>query len=247
MSAACLLRCVGWLAGLALVLSPAARGLAGSLWLRRRPRAAVTVWCAWGAVGGIGVLAIPLSVGRSLAVGHWVGLSGAVMVPAPSGPDLLTGRDASPGVWDGAGGVALVVEAAVPLAYCVAGFRRPTVVLTRGCREMATATELRAIVAHERAHARGHHGLVIGLFLAWERTFPVLIGPRLALAAVTAATEMTADDAAVRAVGPAGTVRAIRRLSPPGNAGPDGVTWRPDPRTLARVRRLIPAPGRGVA
>lgn len=82
------------------------------------------------------------------------------------------------------------------VAYGLPGFR-PQVVLTRGALEALTDAELDAVLAHEQAHARGRHDLVVQPFVAWARTFPFLPPARRAVAAVGLLVEMLADDAAL--------------------------------------------------
>jgi len=82
------------------------------------------------------------------------------------------------------------------VAYGLPGFR-PQVVLTRGALEALTDAELDAVLAHEQAHARGRHDLVVQPFVAWARTFPFLPPARHAVAAVGLLVEMLADDAAL--------------------------------------------------
>lgn len=82
------------------------------------------------------------------------------------------------------------------VAYGLPGFR-PQVVLTRGALETLTAAELDAVLAHEQAHARGRHDLVIQPFIAWARTFPFLPTARGAVNAVGQLVELLADDAAL--------------------------------------------------
>lgn len=104
-------------------------------------------------------------------------------------------------------------------AYCLPGVR-PRIVLSQGVIDMLGADELAAVVAHERAHARGQHDLVILPFRAWRQTFAFLAAPRAALAAVELLVEMLADDAAGRRCGRAPLLAALRRLAEatPGDA-----------------------------
>lgn len=82
------------------------------------------------------------------------------------------------------------------VAYGLPGLR-PQVVLTRGAVDALTGRELDAVLAHEQAHARGRHDLVVQPFVAWARTFPFLSPARRAVAAVGLLVEMLADDAAL--------------------------------------------------
>lgn len=82
------------------------------------------------------------------------------------------------------------------VAYGLPGFR-PQVVLTRGALDALSPAELDAVLAHEQAHARGRHDLVVQPFVAWARTFPFLRPARKAVVAVGLLVETLADDAAL--------------------------------------------------
>lgn len=133
----------------------------------------------------------------------------------------------------------LVVDSDHALAYCVPGIIRSTIVVTRGCLNLADPQELRAVLAHERAHAEGRHDLLLTAFIAWQRTFPFLGGARTAVSAVSALTEMLADDVASRTVGARSTVNAICRLHAGRPGAGDTYGWSLDPPTPRRVRRLL--------
>lgn len=83
------------------------------------------------------------------------------------------------------------------VAYCLPGLHS-RIVLSRGALGALTQGELSAILAHEQAHARGHHDLVTQPFIAWARTFPFLPQAHRAVAAVDLLVEMLADDTALR-------------------------------------------------
>jgi Zn-dependent protease with chaperone function len=90
---------------------------------------------------------------------------------------------------------ASVIDAATAGAYCVAG-RRPTVVLTTGALQALQGDELRAVVAHERAHLRQAHHLPVAVAHGLARAFPRV--PLFAAAAqqIDALVEILADEAA---------------------------------------------------
>lgn len=94
------------------------------------------------------------------------------------------------------GGVRLVDHPRA-VAYCLPGLR-PRVVVSKGALAALDDGELAAVLAHERAHARGRHDLVIQPFVAWAATFPFLPTASRAVAAVELLIEMLADDAAHR-------------------------------------------------
>lgn len=69
--------------------------------------------------------------------------------------------------------------------------------------------EVTAIVAHERAHLRARHDLVLEAFTAVHDAFPVIVRSKSALDAVKLLVELLADDAAVRTAGPTPLARAL--------------------------------------
>ena len=90
-----------------------------------------------------------------------------------------------------------LVDHPAAVAYCLPGIR-PRIVVSSGVLRALDRDELAAVVAHERAHAHGHHDLVIQPFVAWRTTFPFLPAASAALAAVDLLVEMLADDTASR-------------------------------------------------
>ncbi|SEH02189.1 Peptidase family M48 [Nonomuraea solani] len=117
---------------------------------------------------------------------------------------------------------ALVVEHPAVAAYCVPG-RRAAIVVSTGSLGLLTRCELRAVLAHERAHARERHDLVILPFAALHRALPASRHVRAMLDAVALLVEMRADDRAARDDGHLILATALRRfrtcdhlVSPPG-------------------------------
>jgi Zn-dependent protease with chaperone function len=82
-----------------------------------------------------------------------------------------------------------------PAVYCVPGGRRACIVVTTAALDSLKPQELAAALAHERAHLRGHHHLLVTTARVMDR----LLGP-LGFAKsepqVRRLTEMLADDAA---------------------------------------------------
>jgi Zn-dependent protease with chaperone function len=68
--------------------------------------------------------------------------------------------------------------------------------------------EMAAILAHERAHLRARHDLVLEMFIAVHAAFPRFVRSAHALNAVQLLIELLADDAA----GGPTTVLRVRRL-----------------------------------
>ncbi len=92
-----------------------------------------------------------------------------------------------------------LLENPAPVAFCIPG-ARPLLVLSSGMVAELDDAELAAVVAHERAHLREHHHLLLLPFVAWEAALPVLPAAERAHAAVRELVEMRADDVALRSL-----------------------------------------------
>ena len=92
---------------------------------------------------------------------------------------------------------ALVVDHPAAAAYCVPGLRS-RIVISAGTLDLLDAAELAAVLAHERAHLRARHDLVLLPFSALGRAFPWSRLVRQAHATVALLVEMLADDRALR-------------------------------------------------
>ncbi|MGO4782158.1 M56 family metallopeptidase [Cryobacterium sp. W22_MBD10_FK3] len=89
-----------------------------------------------------------------------------------------------------------VIDHAAPIAYCLPGGARSATVLSRGLLRLLDADQLRGVVAHERAHLRQQHHVVLLAFKSWHsalRWFPIA---NRAENAVALLVEMMADDQA---------------------------------------------------
>lgn len=91
----------------------------------------------------------------------------------------------------------LIVDHPSAAAYCVPGVRSRLVV-SAGTLRLLGREELRAVIAHERAHARERHDLVVLPFSSLLRLFPRSRLVREAVNAVSLLVEMRADDRAAR-------------------------------------------------
>lgn len=135
---------------------------------------------------------------------------------------------------------ALVVDSHAVAAYCLPG-RRREVVVTSAVLAILDDAELAAVLAHERAHLRGRHGLVLSVASALERAFPRVPVFRHARGEVTRLVEMAADDVAVgrgdRLTVATAVVRLAEASTPPATLAAGGST------AMTRVRRLV-APAR---
>lgn len=188
-------------------------------------------WCGLALTAGVGVYLVSATVSSALRVqaarrAHRQRLALLSQeLPRRTGPD------------DRHGAPIRLLDHPHAVAYGLPGFR-PQVVLTRGALDTLTDAELDAVLAHEQAHARGRHDLVVQPFVAWARTFPFLRPATRAVAAVGLLVEMLADDAAL-AQCPAAVLRsALGKLA--GQhfdvTGQDGAALRKQLR--ARMSRL---------
>jgi hypothetical protein len=105
-----------------------------------------------------------------------------------------------------------VLDGTLPLAYCVPG-REPRVVLSDGVLRVLDRGQIDAVLAHEQAHLRHRHDVVMESFTAFHRAVPGPLRSREPLYAVHLLLEMVADDAARRRCGPAPLRIALTKLS----------------------------------
>jgi len=90
---------------------------------------------------------------------------------------------------------ARVLDHPLPVAYCLPGLRS-RLVLSAGVLDTLDPHQVRAVLAHEQAHLRERHDLVVLPFVAWGATAPFVRGMVCAQLAVAALIEMRADDVA---------------------------------------------------
>jgi bla regulator protein blaR1 len=128
-----------------------------------------------------------------------------------------------------------VLDVSEPMAYCLPGVRS-RVVVSKGALNTLDDNEMTALLGHERAHLRARHDLVLEMFIAVHAAFPRLVRSASALGAVRLLVEMLADDAAVRAAGPAPLARALVACA--AGRTPSGALAAGGPDMLVRVRRL---------
>jgi beta-lactamase regulating signal transducer with metallopeptidase domain len=147
---------------------------------------------------------------------------------------------------------ALVVDHPSATAYCVPGLRSK-IVISAGALALLDQAELAAVLAHERAHLRERHDLVLLPFTALLRAFRWSAVAREAYAAVALLVEMLADDRALRHRPARELATALLRVGAAGGVqAPNGALpaadWAADGQVAARVSRLLrPAPRLPVA
>jgi Zn-dependent protease with chaperone function len=142
---------------------------------------------------------------------------------------------------------ALVVDHPAATAYCVPGLRS-AIVVSAGALDLLDAAELAAVLAHERAHLRARHDLVLLPFTALMLAFRWSAVARQANTQVALLVEMLADDRARKVRSPRELATALLRVGVSGGgAAPTGAlaaTPTIDGELTARVTRLLrPPPG----
>lgn len=214
-----------FLAALALLLAgPVPAVLAGVPRLRRTPASALVLWQAVALAGVLSAVGAGLSLvldptwrtapgatvaaalallvtvlvaGRLLVSGHRVGVELRALRRRHRVQLELVGRRDPDGL--------RVLDHPIPVAYCLPGMAGSRVVVSSGALARLAPDQLAATLAHERAHLRARHDLVLEAFTVLRHAFPALPSAGAALAEVGLLVEVLADRAAVRA----GQARAL--------------------------------------
>jgi Zn-dependent protease with chaperone function len=134
---------------------------------------------------------------------------------------------------------ALVVDYPTAAAYCLPGLRSQ-IVVSVGTLQLLGHGELAAVLAHERAHLRERHDLVLLPFTALRRAFPKSLTCIDAHRAVALLVEMLADDRALQGRPAHELASALVRFgtASPGPA-PVGTLAAGQGDVAARVTRLL--------
>ncbi len=142
---------------------------------------------------------------------------------------------------------ARLLEHAAPVAFALPG-ARPLLVLSSGMVARLDDAQLAAVVAHEQAHLRERHHLLLLPFVAWRAALPVLPAAERAHDAVLGLVEMRADDVALRSLGGPAPRRALAEAivavasGGPSGALPGGALAVTGGGVAARVQRLLEPP-----
>ena len=172
---------------------------------------------------GVALLALLLTavvLGRMLLSGHRVGTRiRAVRRRHRDLVDLLATREhegperaSVPAGRTGEAGVR-VLAAQAPLAYCLPGLARSRVVVSAGTFDRLAPDEVGAVLAHERAHLRARHDLLLEAFTVLHTAFPRFVSSATALREVRLLVEVLADRAARRTHGRLPVARALVALA----------------------------------
>lgn len=98
-----------------------------------------------------------------------------------------------------------------PTAYCLPGLRG-TVVLSSGALATLSEAEVRAVLAHERAHLHARHDLVLEFFSVLHHAVPAPVRSPEAMAEVQLLVEALADRSALRQTGAGPLARALAAM-----------------------------------
>jgi Zn-dependent protease with chaperone function len=139
---------------------------------------------------------------------------------------------------------ALVVDYPAAAAYCLPGIRSQ-IVVSVGTLDLLAPAELTAVLAHERAHLRARHDLVLIPFTSLRRAFPRSRVIAQAYRTVALLVEMMADDRALRVRGLLARELATALLrfgTAAACDAPAGALAAAEGELTARVRRLLTPP-----
>ncbi|ONI77525.1 Zn-dependent protease with chaperone function [Kribbella sp. ALI-6-A] len=253
------------LAALALVLTgPAPALLARSSWPYRIPRAAVALWQALAIAAILAALGAGISLSystagqpgeprfdpsspRDLAAAAVLALTALVAIRLLYAAgrvavgtrarrkrhrDLVDVLATPDGLIPGL----RVLAEETPLAYCLPAIRGARVVVSVGALDRLDDSELRAVLAHEQAHLRARHDLVLEAFTALHMAFPRWVRSDVALEQARTLVELLADDDARRRNGPLPLARALVALA--GSPAPAAGLAAAKSSTVLRVQRL---------
>ncbi len=253
------------LAALALVLTgPAPALLARSSWPYRIPRAAVALWQALAIAAILAALGAGISLSystagepgeprfdpsspRDLAAAAVLALTALVAIRLVYAAgrvavgtrarrkrhrDLVDVLATPDGLIPGL----RVLAEQTPLAYCLPAMRGARVVVSVGALDRLDDSELRAVLAHEQAHLRARHDLVLEAFTALHMAFPRWVRSDVALEQARTLVELLADDDARRRNGPLPLARALVALA--GSPAPAAGLAAAKSSTVLRVQRL---------
>ena len=219
-------------------------GLAWLVSAQARSDASALPWWGWVATVAVLLFAVTVAVRLVWALVRVVATTGARRRRHRDLVDIIASTTASELV-DQPAGLRVLAEAR-PLAYCLPGLLQSRVVLSAGTLSMLSAQEVAAVLAHEQAHLRARHDVVLATFDAVHQAFPHAIRSELPAQQSRLLVEMLADDVAVRAVGRTPLGRALVALSD--TAVPEAALGVGRQSTRVRLERLSEdAPPRGLA
>ena len=132
-----------------------------------------------------------------------------------------------------------VLDHEAPTAYCLPGLRSRVVVSSATVTSL-TPDELAAVLAHERAHLRARHDLVLEAFTVLQQAFPAVVTSRQALDEVRLLVEVLADRSARRQHGARDLVAAFSALTAAGaTSAPESAIAASDTGLRARLDLVL--------
>jgi len=123
-----------------------------------------------------------------------------------------------------------------PMAYCLPALGKNRVVVSAGALSCLAGPELEAVLAHEQAHVRARHDLVLEAFSALHTAFPRGVRSKEPLLQAQLMVEMLADDAARSRAGAGPLARALVALA--GQSTPAGALGVAAGSVALRLERL---------
>jgi len=134
---------------------------------------------------------------------------------------------------------ALVVDYPAAAAYCLPGLRS-AIVISAGTLDLLDSAELAAVLAHERAHVRERHDLVLLPFIALLSAFRWCQAARAAHQAVALLIEMHADDRARSQLPARELATALLRVGAAGGCrAPSGALAITEPELAGEVAQRV--------
>ncbi|WP_186818269.1 M56 family metallopeptidase [Nocardia ninae] len=130
----------------------------------------------------------------------------------------------------------------LPLAYSVDG-RPGIIVATDGLARSLTEPQRRAVLAHEHAHLRGHHHLMIRICAVMAAALPWIPLFAAAPRAVATLVELDADEIAATATSRPAMCGALRAVSESASTEHSGLASFGNEVVALRLRRLESASG----
>lgn len=140
---------------------------------------------------------------------------------------------------------ARILDHPAAAAYCLPGVIRSHVVISAGALALLDRDQLAAVLAHEHAHLRQRHDLVLLPFSSLKRAFPGVRFVELCYNAVALLVEVCADEHARRQRSPKELAMALIRFgAAPAVRVPTGALAAaaendPEPEVVTRVARLL--------
>lgn len=137
-----------------------------------------------------------------------------------------------------------VIQHPQPAAYVLAG-RSCRVVVTSGALDHLTAAELTAVLAHERAHAAGHHQVLLDVLRLAAQALPRLAVVRAAHEQIARLVEIRADEVACSGHSRLDLARALVTMATPyrgQSPTPGAAMAATGGDTAERLRRLLAPP-----